>query len=595
LARFIGGTQDAGTQRPGPASPAFAFLGLAGFVTLGAMGLLLKIGLIAMVVLGALGVARIIRPFAPVSARLGAGLAYIFCPLYWDDLSRGDLGALVAYAGVPWIILRCVRAQGLAPFGDGEPQGLANWRTAREILGCGILLAFLGAFVPGIVLLALTIALFFVLAGISSGAVRAALRGLAVMGGGALVAFVLCLPWSLTFVQPGVRWSVLSGAASLPASNPNIAALLRMDIGPIGAGLLGYAFVVAALFVLFVGRFERFAWGMRFWVVAMCALGLSFLAARGWLGSGGGALGVMLAPLACGLAVLIGLGVATVLTDLSRQQFGLRHVAVIIFGISGFAGLLPVLGATLPGRFSVPATGYDAVLSFTSGQGQTGSSQRDMWLGDPRALPLVTWQIAPGFSFGISSGGLPNATRLWPSANPGVAQRLASDVEMAEHGTTVRLGALLAPSGIRYLIVPTALAPVLTGEQSAAADPPPTALLEGLAAQSDLRELPAEGGTLVFANTAWHEGEGIPGAIASPSGTPSPLRVAGVCLEVACWIVLAGYYVYRRRRGKPRHSRRSLGRTALAPPSKAVDHVATNGEERETELVAVTDGKDANT
>jgi len=593
LARFFGGIEDAGTQRPGPSSPAFAILGVAGLVTLGGMGLLLKIGLVAMVVLGAFGVARIIRPFAPAPARLAAGIAYVFCPLYWDDLSRGDLGALVAYAGVPFIVLRCVRAQRLAPFRDGEVPGIMDRRTAGEILGCGILLALLGAFVPGIVLLAIAIAIFFVIAGLFSGTLRASLRGLAVISGGALVAFVLCMPWSITFVQRGVRWSVLSGAASLPVRNPDIGALLRMDIGPIGAGLLGYAFVLAGLFVLVVGRSERFTWGARFWVMAMGALGLSFLASRGWLGSGGGALGVMLAPLACGLAVLIGLGVATVFMDLSRQQFGVRHVAVIAFGIASFAGVLPVLGATLPGRFSVPSTGYDAVLSFTSGKGQTGSSQRVMWLGDPRALPLVAWQIAPGFAFGISSGGLPNAMRLWPSANPGAAVRLASDVMMAEHGLTVRLGALLAPSGIRYLVVPTALAPVLNGEQSALADPPPTLLLDGLAAQSDLRELPAEGGTLVFENTAWHPGETIPGAIAGPGGTPSALRVAGVCLEVACWAFLGGYFfLRRRRRGKAQHARRPPpGAVSDAPAPESV-HVGAEKGSPLDELVAVSNAGD---
>ena len=30
---------------------------------------------------------------------------------------------------------------------------------------------------------------------------------------------VLCFPWSITFIQPGVRWSILSGAATSPSNN----------------------------------------------------------------------------------------------------------------------------------------------------------------------------------------------------------------------------------------------------------------------------------------------------------------------------------------------------------------------------------------
>src|SRR6185437_8913260 len=56
LGHFFGGFDDAGSQSPGPASPAMFLLGLGGLVTFGAMGVLLKLLLIATIVGGALGI-----------------------------------------------------------------------------------------------------------------------------------------------------------------------------------------------------------------------------------------------------------------------------------------------------------------------------------------------------------------------------------------------------------------------------------------------------------------------------------------------------------------------------------------------------------
>ena len=108
-----------GCSSAGPASPAFFFLGIVGINLFGAMGVTLKLGLNVSIAAGAIGVTRQTRPFGPSSARLGAALAYLFLPLAWNDLSQGNLPALVAYAGMPWVILRLAKASGLAPYADG--------------------------------------------------------------------------------------------------------------------------------------------------------------------------------------------------------------------------------------------------------------------------------------------------------------------------------------------------------------------------------------------------------------------------------------------------------------------------------------------
>ncbi|MCU1491773.1 MAG: putative glycosyltransferase, partial [Acidimicrobiaceae bacterium] len=579
LGHFLGGWQDAGLQGPGPASPAFAFLGLAGGVLFGATGLLLVVELVVWVALGAFGMARLLRPLAPPAARLVGVVAYLFLPLAWNDIARGQLQALVAFAAMPWVISRLARAGATGAFARREGAGQS---IALECLSLGVLLALFGSFVPLVVLVALACALCLAIGGLFTGDARSGLRMLAVGAGGALVAFVLCLPWAVTFVQPGARWSVLLGAESNPSTSPSLSELLRFGMGPTGHGLLGWALLAAAGLVLLIGQGERLAWGARLWCGALGTFAFAWAADQGWLGSGGGSLQVLLAPAAAFVAAAVGLGAAAVGADLRLARFGWRHVAVAAFGCCAVAGLLPVLGATASGRWGLPSTGYDAVLSFTGRPGgpnpQARSRAEVLWLGDPAALPLPGWQLSPGLAMAVSPGGLPTAGRLWLSANPGRANALAKAVVASESGQTVTLGRLVAEEGVREIIVPRSMAPVLGPLQQSPAAPPPGRLLVALAAQGDLHQLPSEGGALVFENTDWS-----PTAQAATrpvaGGTPAVLRTLGMVAEVLLWVgvlIALGARRRSRRHRLPAHGthRHHSFEPAVAPSDGAGD----NGE-----------------
>ncbi len=138
--------------------------------------------------------------------------------------------------------------------------------TAEECLSLGVVVAIVASFAPAAVIDLAVVAVAqvgvtFLVRGVARG--LQSLRGLVVAGGAVVVAFVLCFPWSLTFVQTGARLSAVVGVTTTGAAVPNLAALLRFDLGPIGGGPLSYAFVAAALFVLVVGTAERFAWAVR--------------------------------------------------------------------------------------------------------------------------------------------------------------------------------------------------------------------------------------------------------------------------------------------------------------------------------------------
>jgi GT2 family glycosyltransferase len=544
LGDYFGGWQAGGAQHVGPAPPAFALLGSAGILLVGAMGLLQKIILFGSILAGAIGAGRLLKPFGSGRARLVAAVVYLAIPLAWDDLSRGDLPGLVVYGAMPFVLARLARAMRVEPFVTAPDRGL--W---SEILALGALLAVVGSYAPAIFIVELSCAAALVLGSLVAGDLGPTRRLAAVALGGAAAGVVLLLPWSLSFVESGARWSVLSGALGEPARSPALAALMRFDVGPIGSGILGWAFLAAAMLPLLIGRSGRLRWATRWWAVAFGSFALAWTGADGRLGAGGGATGVFLAPAAVAVAACVALGVVAFERDLARFRFGWRQLATAAAAVCVAAGLLPVLTGTLGGRFSLPVTGYDQVLSWMDGKTPPKVPYRVLWLGDPGGVPLRGWQVTPGFEAAISVDGLPDATAMFPPASPGAVKTMITDVELARGGQVADLGQLLAPLGVRYVVVPASNVPALAGVQAATSLPPPPDLVAGLVTQEDLSQLPTEGGSYVFANAAWVTGDGrlpLPGAAASAIG-PVPAGV-GAAGELVLWLLAAYCLVHARRR-----------------------------------------------
>ena len=550
IAHFFHGSTNAGTQALGPVTPALLLLGLAGFVVVGAMGILLKLALLGCIVAGGIGMVRLVRPFGPASARAIGVLVYLYLPLAWNDLARADVGALIAYGATPYLLSRIMRASGQDPF-VLHRSPVRSKETLTDILSLGILLTLTSAFEPALLLLTPLMGVGLFLGSLVLSSRSARLRPLAVAFGATAFALLALFPWSVTFFQPSLNFGALTGAVVDAAHAPQLSNLFRFDLGPIGAGWLSLGPVAGATYVLIAGRSVRFEWGVRLWTLGLVSLTLTWLGGQGWLGQGFGATRVLIAPFAVVVALLIGIGAATVIEDLRATTFGLRQVATALFALVCVIGVIPVLGGSLNGRFSVPATGYDTILAWIAprvsprGPSTTAAtdaaSSRVLWLGSPAALPLTGWQITHGLAFGITLGGLPTATSIWPSTHVGTAAAVVNEIVDAEQGSTVTLGALLASQNIRYLIVPTFVAPELLGTQSVESAPPPQVLLDALANQNDLHQLPSEGGALIFENTAALT------ATAPPGGLGHWIHLVAVIVEMVAWLLLGRIGLRERR------------------------------------------------
>ncbi|HET7722417.1 MAG TPA: hypothetical protein VFK43_20795, partial [Acidimicrobiales bacterium] len=278
LTHFFDGWRTTGMGSTAPGPPAFGILGALGVLFLGHMGALAKLLVLGAFPVAAAGAWRLGRPLNSTMARLAGVIAILAVPLPYNALARGRWTGLLAYAALPWFLLLLARMTGIEPFGGEEGATRRGRRSGpppwRPYLLLGVPLAAVSAFAPGVSVSVLVAALGLFLGSLLAGGAGAATRAVRGAVGGIVVAFVLLLPWSATLALPG-GWSTVAGVGRLPSRAPGLGALLRFQVGPIGAGLLGWALLVAAATPLLMGRGWRFTWAVRFWAVAIVGVGLA--------------------------------------------------------------------------------------------------------------------------------------------------------------------------------------------------------------------------------------------------------------------------------------------------------------------------------
>ncbi len=156
---------------------------------------------------------------------------------------------------------------------------------------------------------------------------------------------------------------------------------------------------------------------------------------------------------------------------------------------------------------------------------------RVLWLGDPRALPAGGWSVESGLAYALTPQALPDTAQVFAPAGPGPAEEVAQAVRLAVSGGTVHLGRLLAPAGVRYVVVVDALAPSLVGAEPASVSaPPPAGLNSDLLQQDDLQVVPGVLGAQVYEN-----GEDMPVTASRAGALPVVSSAYPSATDVAGW------------------------------------------------------------
>jgi GT2 family glycosyltransferase len=468
---------------PRPATPAFALMALASALLFDHPGLAQSLVVGGALPLGAFGAYRLLRPFAssPLPG-IAAAAAYAANPIARNAIWQGELGPLVCFALAPFVLGAFVRAT------DGD---LPNRGRVHVVCSVALLVAVAGSVWPSALLLAPAIAIAYCVALPFVGGARKAVLAL----GGAIVASaagaVLLAPWSFSLLGADA-----STFGAQPRASLSFASVLLFHAGRAGAGLAPLGIVAAAVVPLTIATGPRLAWATRAWVLAAISFALAWLPGR--LSAGAAVLapdGVLVAA-ALGLAFAAGLGVAAVLDDLRRFRFGWRQVVTI----ASFAGLaLAVVGLsadTLSGRFGLRADDWPSTYSWMTDNAPPGGF-RVLWVGDPNVLPADA-KVVGDVGFALTRNGVGDARASWAAPEQQADQVLAGMIDAVSSGSTVRLGHLLAPAGVRYIAFVRRAAPNsgLFGRDE-------TAISDALARQLDLTLSRVGDAGAVYDNDAW--------------------------------------------------------------------------------------------
>ena len=477
-----------GTEAPAP--PLLALVALLRAFGLGSGDVIRTLLVVAAIPAGALAAARAARPLVgPGWPSATTALVYAIVPIARNATARGEMGPLALYVGAPLVVLALFQVGGLVE---------SRWPRRRIAVLGALGVATMSAFWPLAIALPLVIGLGVIAV---APITRDGFAGLVALSRASLVMVGLALlalfPWPLAFLAGGDRAGAL-GIVYQPVSS--FGSLVRLAIGPNGAGLGSWAFVVVGLAVTIMASGPRGIWCVRLWGIIIVSWALAALPS--WLGAASPEVDGLLVPAAFALSLIAGIGVAAFVEDVQRGGLGWGHALAAVSLASLALATFTYVGDTAGGRWHQPSSDWNSTLSWMHAQRDRGPF-RVLWVGTPAAVPGALHR-AGSTVFALTNDG-PGDLRdgLAPPGGDGVAAAHAA-VDQLRNDRTTRFGRLVAPMAVRYIAVPSRPSP---GPTSAAEARGP--LAPALAHQLDLRQLEVAPGMTLYENAAWVPGRAV--------------------------------------------------------------------------------------
>jgi hypothetical protein len=281
---------------------------------------------------------------------------------------------------------------------------------------------------------------------------------------------------------------------------------MRFQTGPWGESWLVLAGLVVAAVPLLLARGWRMAWTARAWALIVAGIGAAWAAGQGWIEVDVPTTATLLAPAAIGVSLAAALAVVAYEEDVAGRAFGWRQLTGAAAIVAFAAWALPGVAAVLPGDWDMPRTDWRQALGFLDlDENVEEGSYRVAWVGADEILPMAGWpvegdSIEDGLVAGTSVDGSGDVRDAFVLPDNEGGERLAEALADGMSGRTARLGRLMVPMGIRYLVVLEKATPSFddgldrpVGDEVEAA----------LASQLDLRRVAADPSALVYENLAW--------------------------------------------------------------------------------------------
>lgn len=474
-----------GSTAPNPTG--FIALSVLSVLWLFHMGLGLTVTVVGLVLVGGLGIWKLADVFPSNRERTVALITYVAMPLLPGALSTGRLSALVAYAALPWFVHLLRKAVGI---GTADPTSAASdlvdgvidlslRERVRRTAVAGIVMAVAVAVAPPVLLVAVAVA---VLLAVTTLLVGANWRTAAWFGASGLVAcaiaWLLNVPASTTW-----SWNDLTAIPLAGANGRGLVDVASMDIGQAELGLPTLAFYIPVIAGLALSRAWRLTWAARAAGLVTTFTFLAVMQDRDALPFRLPDVGILLAPVALGLALAAACAVSSFSSDVAGGSFGWRQPLGVLSVAAVLCGMFPALITLTDGAWFAPKRSLvDFVAPQVAAVPEDGDF-RVLYVGDPRLIPVAATDLGGGLAAGVTGPGVPDfRQRFVPPSTP-ADEIMESALRDIAAGSTQRGGRLLAPLGIRFVVVP-----IFDGANSTPSDPiaPPTGLVDALDTQLDL-------------------------------------------------------------------------------------------------------------
>ena len=519
----------------------WATLSALSVFTLFKMGGLHTAFVLGLVVIGLIGLWKLATVFPSTRARIGALVVYAASPLIGGAMSSGRLSVLVAFASTPWIIHSIRRAVGVETAHPRSaeldlPDGVVtlSWpERVRRTAVAAVVVGLAAAFVPVMVVVALVIAVVLTVATLLALAPwRTALLylgvGLVAVFGGVLLNF----PWSTSWT-----WDQLVGPPPIGDPGRGLADLASFQIGSTDFAYLALALYVPVIAAIALARAWRLTWAIRSGLLVVVFGAASVFSDSGALPFRGPEAGVLLVPVAAGLAISAAAALAAFDLDVRGGSFGWRQPLGLLASVGVVVGVFPGVVAIGDGAWNAPTTplarlveaqlpddAVDRVLDESNENGpliEPGSGAYNVLLiGDARLLPVPSIEYRDGVSFALIDDGRLDIRDRWAPPSSELSETIELALDQMASSSTLRAGRLLAPLGIRFIV-----APEFDNVLSTTADPLPLpgGLVDALEDQLDLSPVVGLPTLEVFENTAWIPAVSqLTGSTAEASSTAGP-------------------------------------------------------------------------
>lgn len=497
----------------------WAMLSVVSVVSLFRMELLMTMSVVGLYLLGALGAWRLATVFPVNRARIAGMVVYVATPLVPAALGRGDWSTLAWFAALPWMVHLSRRFVGLEAadplaavddLTDGvAPVGIRH--RVRALAYLSLVVAATVAFVPVVVVLwplvGLALALGTLLAGSSW---RVALWFAGAAASSTALAYVLNVPWSF-----GWDWDALVGARPDGPSGRSLLEIASLAPTTERFAILAAALLLPLLVAVAVTRAWRFTWTVRAVVIVIVFGALIVAAERDALGVALPSSSLLSVPLALGYALGAAALVGGFGSDVLGRGFGWRQPAAVLADLAIVVGIIPATIAIGNGAWHTPGTPLPTLLAAQFPVDAAVGDYRVLYVGDPRVLPVPSSEYVDGVAYAIADAGPLDFTDRFARPDTDADPAVRRALDLVAEGATLRAGRLLAPLGIRYVVIPETDDVVSTDD-----DPLPVA--SGLTAsfqnQLDIGSVYGPPSLEIFVNQSWFPvGAQLTGATAEAS------------------------------------------------------------------------------